>query len=170
MARKKTIKIQIVGGKANPGPPLGPTLSPLGLNANEVAEKINEATKKFEGMTVPVEIIVDLDTKEYEIKVGVPSTTALLLKAVGAEKPSGDPAHQKIGDLSFEKIVEIALLKKPDLLAKTLKAAVKTILGSARSIGITVDGKDPKQVTREVDSGLYDAILSKYEKEWEKEV
>jgi len=170
MAKKKTIKIQIVGGKANPGPPLGPTLSPLGLNVTEVAEKINEATKKFEGMTVPVEIIVDLDTKEYEINVGVPSTTALLLKAVGADRPSGDPAHQKIGDLPFEKIVEIALLKKPDLLAKTLKAAVKTILGSARSIGITVDGKDPKQVTREVDSGLYDAILSKYEKEWEKEV
>jgi len=170
MARKKTIKIQIVGGKANPGPPLGPALSPLGLNVAEVAEKINEATKKFEGMTVPVEIVVNLDTKEYEIKVGVPSTTALLLKAVGADRPSGDPAHQKIGDLPFEKIVEIALLKKPDLLAKTLKAAVKTILGSARSIGITVDGKDPKQVTREVDSGLYDAILSKYEKEWEKEV
>ncbi len=169
MARKKVVKIQVVGGKVTPGPPLGPAISPLGLDAAEVASKINEATKKFEGMNVPVEIIIDMDTKEYEIKVGVPTTTALLLKAVGADRPSGDPAHQKIGDLPFEKIVEIAILKKPDLLAKTLKAAVKTILGSARSIGITVDGKDPKQVTREVDEGLYDAILSKYEEQWSKE-
>ncbi len=96
-----------------------------------------------------------------------PSTTELLLKAVGAKAPSGDPMHQKIGDLPFEKIVEIAIEKKPDLLAKTLKAAVKTILGSARSIGITVDGKDPKEVTREVEEGIYDAVLAKYEQKWE---
>ncbi len=166
MPRKKTVKIQVEGGKANPGPPLGPTLSPLGLNVAEVVQKINEATKKFEGMTVPVEIEVDLDTKEYTIKVGIPTTTALLLKMAGAKEPSGDPAHQKIGDIPFEKIVEVALMKKPQLLAKTLKAAVKMILGSARSIGLTVDGKDPKQVTREVEEGYYDAILSKYEKEW----
>ncbi len=96
-----------------------------------------------------------------------PSTTELLLKAVGAKMPSGDPIHQKIGDLPFEKIVEIAIEKKPDLLAKSLKAAVKTILGSARSIGVTVDGKDPKQVTEEVERGLYDDVLSKYEEKWE---
>jgi len=98
-----------------------------------------------------------------------PSTTELLLKAVGASRPSGDPANQKIGDLSFEDIVKVALEKKPDLLAKTLKAAVKTILGSAKSIGITIDGKDPKQVSREVDEGLYDDVLSKYEDEWNKD-
>ncbi|BAA81185.1 50S ribosomal protein L11P [Aeropyrum pernix K1] len=96
-----------------------------------------------------------------------PSTTELLLKAVSAKAPSGDPIHQKIGDLPFEKIVEIAIEKKPDLLAKTLKAAVKTILGSARSIGVTVDGKDPKEVTRQVDEGVYDAVLAKYEEKWE---
>ena len=96
-----------------------------------------------------------------------PSTTELLLKAVGAKKPSGDPIHQKIGDLPFEEIVEIAIEKKPDLLAKSLKAAVKTILGSARSIGVTVDGKDAKVVSREVDDGVYDAILAKYEEKWE---
>lgn len=77
--------------------------------------------------------------------------------------------HQKIGDLPLEKIVEIALQKKPQLLAKTLKGAVKTILGSARSIGITVEGKDAKEVSREIDEGKYDALLAKYEEEWEKE-
>ena len=105
-----------------------------------------------------------------------PSTTKLLLQALGRnekalEKVSSEPFSQrlgKLGDLPFERIVEIAIEKKPDLLAKTLKAAVKTILGSARSLGITVDGKDPKQVTREVDEGLYDAVLAKYEEKWEK--
>ena len=164
---KKSVKILVEGGKATPGPPIGHSLSPLGVNVAEVVKAINEATKDFEGLTVPVEIIVDTATKKFEVKVGVPTTTALLLKAVGASRPSGDPAHQKIGDLPFEKIVEIALLKKEQLTAKTLKAAVKTILGSARSIGITVDGKDPKQVTREVDEGLYDAVLAKYESKWE---
>jgi len=95
-----------------------------------------------------------------------PTVTELLLKAVGASEPSGDPVNKKIGDLPFEKIVEIAIEKKPDLLAKSLKAAVKTILGSARSIGITVNGKDPKIVSKEVDQGVYDDILARYEDKW----
>lgn len=97
-----------------------------------------------------------------------PTTTELLLKAVKAQEPSGDPAHKKIGDLPFEKIVEIAVEKKPDLQAKSLKAAVKMILGSARSIGVTVDGKDPKAVTGEIDRGVYDEILARYEESWSK--
>jgi LSU ribosomal protein L11P len=95
-----------------------------------------------------------------------PTITELLLKAVGASEPSGDPAHKKIGDLPFEKVVEIALEKKQDLLARSLKAAVKTVLGSARSVGITVDGKDPKVVSMEVDRGAYDHVLARYEDKW----
>ena len=168
MAKKKTIRIMVEGGKATPGPPLGPTLSALKLNVMEVVNAINEATKEFEGLSVPVEIIVDTRTKKFEVKVGVPTTTALLLKEVGAKEPSGDPAHKKIGDLPLEKIIKIAIIKKEQLTAKTLKAAVKTILGSARSIGITVEGKDPKIVQKEIDEGLYDELLAKYEEEWEK--
>jgi len=169
MGRKKTLTFQVVGGKATPGPPIGPSLSPLGVNVKKVVSKINEATKAFEGMTVSVTVVVDIDTKKFEVEVGAPTTTALLLKAVGAEKPSGDPMHQKIGDLPFEKIIEVALVKKHQLLARTLKGAVKTILGSARSIGITVDGKDPKVVVKEVEEGKYDDILSKYESKYLKE-
>lgn len=165
---KKSVKILVEGGKATPGPPIGPTLSPLGVNVVEVVKAINEATKPFEGLTVPVEVIVDTETKKFEVKVGVPTTTALLLKEVGAKNPPGDPAHQKIGDLPIEKIIRIALMKKEQLTAKTLKAAVKTILGTARSIGITVDGKDPKEVSKLIDEGVYDSVLAKYEAEWEK--
>ncbi|HIP65371.1 MAG TPA: 50S ribosomal protein L11 [Pyrodictium sp.] len=167
MGRLRVINLKIKGGEASEKQ-LGPTISQLGLDVKKVIEEINKKTERYKGMEVKVKIIVDEETKEYEIEIKPPTTTELLLKAVGASKPSGDPMHQKIGDLPFEKIVEIAILKKPDLLAKSLKAAVKTILGSARSIGITVDGKDPKQVTREVEEGLYDAILAKYEEEWKK--
>ncbi len=168
MAKKKTIRVMVEGGKATPGPPLGPTLSALKVNVMEVVKAINEATKDFEGLSVPVEITVDTATKKFEVKVGVPTTTALLLKEVGAKEPSGDPAHKKIGDLPLEKIIKIAILKKEQLTARTLKAAVKTILGSARSIGITVEGKDPKIVQKEIDEGKYDELLAKYEEEWEK--
>jgi len=167
MGALKVVNLKIKGGEASEKQ-LGPTISQLGLDVKEIVEEINRKTKKFEGMEVKVKLIVDEETKEYEIEIKPPTTTELLLKAVGASKPSGDPMHQKIGDLPFEKIVEIAIMKKPDLLAKSLKAAVKTILGSARSIGITVDGRDPKQVVREVEEGLYDAVLAKYEEEWEK--
>ncbi|MCE4606406.1 MAG: 50S ribosomal protein L11 [Desulfurococcales archaeon] len=167
--REKVLSFLVEGGKARAGPPLGPALSSAGLNVGKVIQEINEKTKSYEGLTVPVKIIVDPSTKKYSVEVGIPTTTALLLLAVEAKEPSGDPMHQKIGDLPMEKIVEIALQKKPQLLAKTLKGAVKTILGSARSIGITVDGKDAKEVGSEVDEGKYDALLAKYEEEWGKE-
>lgn len=165
---KKTLKFIVEGGKATPGPPIGPTLSPYKLNVVEVVNKINELTKDYEGLPVPVEIEIDTDTRKYEVRVGIPTTTALLMKAAGAKEPSGDPAHKKIGDVKFEDIVKIAIMKKDQLTAKTLKAAVKTIMGTARAIGVTVEGKDPKEVVKLVEQGVYDEILSKYQEEWEK--
>lgn len=168
MPKEKILTFLIEGGKATPGPPIGPALGPLGVNVVNVVNEINEATKNYTGLTVPVKVIIDTETKKFRVEVGVPTTTALLLKAVGASRPSGDPAHQKIGDLSLEKIVEIALMKKKQLLARTLKGAVKTILGTARSIGITVEGRDPKIISREIDEGKYDEILAKYEDKYRK--
>ena len=162
----KTVKIVVEGGNVKPGPPLAPTLSQLGLNVGEVVKKINDLTSQFKGMSVPVTIEIDTATKHYEIKVGVPTTTSLLLKAVGAQEPSGDPQHKKIGNLKMEQIIDVAIKKKPQLTAKTLKAAVKSILGTAKSIGITVEGKDPKDVVKEVDAGKYDDLLAKYEQKW----
>lgn len=167
MGKEKIIRVMVEGGNVTPGPPLGPTLSQLKLNVAEVVKAINEATKDYAGLTVPVEITVDTTTKKYRVKVGIPTTTALLLKEAGISEPSGDPMHKKIGDISLEKIVKIAILKKDSLSARNLKAAVKTILGSARSIGLTIDGRDPRDVQREIDSGLYNELLSKYESEWE---
>lgn len=165
---KKTLRFIVEGGKATPGPPIGPALSPYKVNVVEVVNKVNEATKDYEGLPVPVEVVIDTDTREFEVKVGIPTTTALLMKAAGAKEPTGDPIHKKIGDLKFEEIVKVSILKKEQLTAKTLKAAVKTILGTARAIGITVDGRDPKDTARLVDQGYYDEVISKYEEEWER--
>lgn len=166
MAQKKSVRFVIEGGKATAGPPLGPALGPTGLNVMAVANKINELTKEFAGMRVPVEVIYDPETKEFEVKVGIPTTAALLLRELKAEKGSSSPAKQKIGNLSLERVVKIALIKRPDLLAKTLKAATKEVLGTCLSLGITVEGKNPKEVQKEIDAGVYDHIFAKYEVEW----
>ncbi len=163
---KKSIRLLIEGGKATQGPPIGPALSPLGLNLAEVVKAINDATKDFEGLTVPVELIVDTESKAYEIKVSAPTTTALILKEAGAKEPSGDPAHKKVGDITLEKAIKIAIVKRGELTAKTLKKALKCILGSAKSIGVTVEGRDPKEVIKDVEEGKYDELLNKYEHEW----
>ncbi|MHC1637356.1 MAG: 50S ribosomal protein L11 [Candidatus Nezhaarchaeales archaeon] len=167
MTQKKSVRFIVEGGRATAGPPIGPTLGPTGLNVMAVVNKINELTKEFAGMRVPVDVIYDPETKEFEVKVGIPTTAALLLREVKAEKGSPSPAKQRIGNLSIEQVIKIALIKRPDLLSKTLKAAVKEILGTCLSLGITVEDKNPKDVQKEIDKGLYDEILTKYEAEWQ---
>ncbi|WP_054845577.1 50S ribosomal protein L11 [Sulfuracidifex tepidarius] len=162
----KTIKIMVEGGNAKPAPPLAPALSQLKLNVGEVVKKINEATAQFKGMSVPVSVEVDTNTKKYTVSVGIPTTTALLLKEAGANEPSGDTAHKKIGNVSIESIAKVALMKKPSMTCKSVKSAVKSLLGSAHEIGITVDGRDPKEMVKEVDEGKFDEVLNKYEEKW----
>ena len=159
MVEKKVIEVLVDGGKATAGPPLGPALGPLGVNVLAVVNKINEVTKEYSGMRVPVKVIVDPETKEFEVSVGVPTTSALIVKEAGIEKGSGAPNREKVGNLSIEQVVKIAKIKRESLLAKTLKAAVKEILGSCVSMGVAVEGKDPREVQRETDEGVYDSIL-----------
>ncbi|MCS7108192.1 MAG: 50S ribosomal protein L11 [Sulfolobales archaeon] len=163
---EKLVRVKVQGGKASQAPPLGPTLNQLGINAVEVINKINELTKGFEGMEINVDIYVNSVTKDYRIEVKSPTTTSLLLKFAGVQQPSGDPAHKKVGDISFDKVVEVSILKKSDLTAKSLKSAVRSVISTAGSIGLTIDGKDFKQVLKEVDEGLYDEVLKKYEGKW----
>ncbi len=163
---ERLVRVKVQGGKATQAPPLGPTLNQLGLNVAEVVGKINELTKSLEGMEVNVDIYVNPLTKEYRVEVRSPTTSSLLLKFAGVQQPSGDPAHKKVGDISFDKVVEVSILKKHELTAKTLKSAVKSVVSTAGSIGLTIDGKDFKQVLKEVDEGLYDEILKKYESRW----
>lgn len=160
MGEKKTFKFLVEGGKATAGPPIGPSLGPLGLNVPMVVAKINELTKDYAGMRVPVEVIVDVETKEFEVKVGIPTTSALIIKELGIEKGSGATGHDWVGNLTMQQVVKIAKIKWPQLMAKTLRAAVKEILGTCVSMGVKVEGKHPKEVIREVDEGAWDHLLA----------
>ncbi len=166
MPRVRVVRAEIQAGKASVAPPLAPALQQLGLDPLKIMDEINRLTKKYEGYVVKVKIFVDQDTLKYDIKIDLPTTTDLLLKTANVSEPSGDPAKKKIGDVSLEKIIEVAIVKKRELNAKSLKAAVKSLLGSARSIGLTVDKKDPKEVSKEIDAGVYDEIFKKYEEKW----
>ncbi|AMM54262.1 50S ribosomal protein L11 [Pyrococcus kukulkanii] len=162
---KQVVEVLVEGGKATPGPPLGPAIGPLGLNVKQVVDKINEATKDFAGMQVPVKIIVDPVTKQFEIEVGVPPTSQLIKKELGLEKGSGEPRHNIVGNLTMEQVIKIAKMKKDQMLALTLKAAAKEVIGTALSMGVTVEGKDPRVVQKEIDEGVYDELFEKAEKE-----
>jgi len=159
VSEKKIVDVLVPGGRATAGPPLGPALGPLGLNVLQIVNRINELTKDYAGMKVPVQVSVDADTKEFEVSVGTPTSSALVVKELGVEKGSGTPNTEMIGNLSMVQIVKIAELKKDQLLAKTLKGAIKEMLGSCVSIGVTIEGKPAIEVQREIDAGLYDAVL-----------
>ncbi|RLF43394.1 MAG: 50S ribosomal protein L11 [Thermoplasmata archaeon] len=156
----ETIEVLVEGGKASAGPPLGPALGPLGVNVMQVVNAINEKTKHFDGMKVPVKVIVDPKTKSFEIEVGTPPVTALILKELGIEKGSGNPREQKVGNLSMDQVIKIAKMKYGDLLGKDLKRKVKEVIGSCVSIGVNVEGKSPKEVQKEIDEGKYDSKFS----------
>jgi large subunit ribosomal protein L11 len=163
MSEKKVVELLVSGGQATAGPPLGPALGPLGVNVLAIVNKINELTKDYSGMKVPVKVTVDPETKQFEVTVGTPTTSALIVSELKIEKGSGTPSTQKVGNLTMEQVVRIAKIKRPELLAKTLKTAAKEVLGSCVSMGVTVEGKDPREVQREIDEGKYDEVFSKSE-------
>jgi len=157
----KVVEALVNGGEATAGPPLGPALGPLGVNVLAIVNKINEVTKDYSGMKVPVKISVNTDNKEFEVTVGTPTASALLVSELGVTKGSGTPNTEKIGDLSLEQVVKIAKMKSADVLAKDLKAAVKEVLGTGVSMGVTVEGKDPRAIQKEINEGKHDALLTK---------
>ena len=161
MGEKKTIDALVSGGQATAGPPLGPALGPLGVNVLAIVNKINELTKDYAGMKVPVKIIVDPETKEFEVTVGTPTTSALIVSALKIEKGSGSPKEEKVGNLTMAQVVSLAKKKQPELLAKSLKLAAKEVLGSCVSMGVTVEDKDPREAQREIDEGKYDSLFEK---------
>ena len=125
-----------------------------------IVQKINEMTASYSGMKVPVKVTVDVDTKEFEVEVGTPTTSALIIRELGIEKGSGLAGRESVGSLSLERVVKIAQIKMPQLQAKTLKAAVKEVLGTCLSMGVLVEDKDPREVIKEINQGFYDDFLS----------
>ena len=156
MGDEKIIPLLVAGGQANAGPPLGPSLAPLGLNVMAIVNDINEKTKEYSGMRVPVKIIVQVSKKTFEVEVGIPTSSALLAKALGVEKGSGVPNSEKVGNLNMDQLVKIANTKIDQSYATTIKSAVKELLGTCVSMGITVENKEPKDLFAEINDGKWD--------------
>lgn len=156
---EETIEALVEGGQASAGPPLGPALGPMGINVGEVVSEINKETSDYEGMTVPVKVIVEEETGEFEIEVGSPPTTALIKNTLGIEKGSDDLEDAPVANLSIEQALEVAQKKRGSILAKNKKKAVKEVIGTCVSMGVQVEDKDPREVQREIEEGKYDDTL-----------
>lgn len=142
-AEKKTtafIKLQVPAGSANPSPPVGPALGQHGLNIMEFCKAFNDRTKDVEkGLKLPVVITAFAD-RSFTFVIKTPPASTLLLKAAGLSKGSGEPNKNKVGKVTRDQIEAIAKQKEPDLTAASLDAAMRTIAGTARSMGIEVEG------------------------------
>ncbi len=139
MAKKivKQVKLQIPAGKANPAPPVGPVLGQAGVNIGDFVQKFNAATAEMVGDVIPV-IISVYEDRSYDFVLKTPPVANLIMRAIGVEKGSGKPNTSKIGKITKDKIKEIAERKMPDLNAASLETAIKTVMGTARSMGVDV--------------------------------
>jgi large subunit ribosomal protein L11 len=149
----------VAGGAATAGPPLGPSLGPLGVNVKAVIEEINKQTVAFKGMQVPIKITVD-DKKQFTIKVGTPPTSALIKKELGVETGSGTPNTKTIGNLTVKQAVKIAHMKKSGTLSKTMKGAVKEVVGTCVTLGVTFEGLSPGEAIAAINNGKFDSDLN----------
>jgi large subunit ribosomal protein L11 len=146
------IEVLVPGGKASPGPPIGPALGPLGINIKAVVDDINAKTASYNGMQVPVKVIVD-DKKNVTLQIGIPPASALVLIEAGIEK--GSSGEDTAGNISVAQAIKIAKLKRQKSLSYELKNTVKEILGTCVSMGVTVDEKPARDVQKAIDAGEY---------------
>ena len=153
---KDTIDVLVEGGKATAAPPLGPALGPMGVNIGQVVMEINKKTASFAGMQVPVKVIIDKDTKTFEVTVGTPPASGLIKKEANLEKASGKAKHEMVADVLIEQIIKVAKMKEDATLGKSLKEKVKEIVGTCQSMGILVEGKPAKETLRDIEAGMYD--------------
>jgi large subunit ribosomal protein L11 len=161
MTEKKSISALVTGGEASAGPPLGPALGPMGINVLQVVNSINDKTKDFSGMKVPVKVEVDPDTKKFTVEVGVPPTAALINKEAGVAKGSGASGTVVAGNIGIESAIKIAKMKIESSYAKDIKGALKEVIGTCLSLGMQVEDKPAKDVYNDIKAGKYDEALQK---------
>src|SRR3989344_3410139 len=193
MAKQEKVELMVTGGKASAGPPLGPALAGKGINIGQVVSDINKKTGDMAGMTVPVTVLVDIENKSYDIKVGVPPSSALLKKEAEVESGSGKAGSMTISALTIEHLIKVAKIKQensfgcipstsnPKLTqvpANTLKDIIKELAGTCVSLGFEVEGMHPKEFTKQVNEGKFDKQINaetivltiEKQKEWKSRV
>jgi large subunit ribosomal protein L11 len=159
MGDKKSVSALVSGGEASAGPPLGPALGPMGVNVLQVVNMINDKTKDFPGMKVPVKVEVDSESKKFTVEVGIPPTAALVSKEAGITKGSGAAGTNFAGNITMASAVKIAKMKIDSSYAKDLKSAVKEVIGSCVSSGVKVEEKPAKEVFYDISAGKYDELF-----------
>ena len=159
MGDKKSVSALVSGGEASAGPPLGPALGPMGVNVLQVVNMINDKTKDFPGMKVPVKVEVDSESKKFTVEVGIPPTAALVSKEAGITKGSGAAGTNFAGNITMASAVKIAKMKIDSSYAKDLKNAVKEVIGSCLSSGVKVEEKPAKEVFSDISEGKYDELF-----------
>jgi|SRR5579875_655711 len=156
----KTVSALVVGGEANAGPPLGPALGPLGVNVMAIVKQINDSTKDYAGMRVPVKINVDTESKQFNVEVGIPTASALIVKEAGITKGSSTPKTAVAGNLTIDKLVKISSLKMQQSYGSNVKSVAKEVAGSCISMGVTIEGKAAKDFIQEINQGKWDDAFS----------
>ena len=156
---EKTFNFIVNGGEATGGPPIGPALGPLGVNIMAIVNKINEETAEYPGVPVPVDVTIDTDSREFTVKVGMLSTFALITQALNIAKGSPTPNTEYVGDLTFDQVVDIARRKRDGLFSASLKSAVREIVGSCQSMGVTVEDQPGKVIQDQIAMGDFDSQL-----------
>ncbi len=147
-----TISGLIEGGKATSGPPFGPALGPLGVNVANIIADINKQTAAYDGIKVPVKIIVEQTTKSYRVEIGSPPTSALILKELGIQK-GAKTKDEVVGNITVEQLKKVAKAKEKILYGKSLKEKVKQVAGTCKSMNITVEGMPAKDAIAKIESG-----------------
>jgi large subunit ribosomal protein L11 len=159
MSDKKSVSALVSGGEASAGPPLGPALGPMGVNVLQVVNTINDKTKDFPGMKVPIKVEVDSETKKFTVEVGIPPTAALIAKEANITKGSGNAGVDYVGNITIASAVKIAKMKIESSYAKDIKGVVKEIIGACVSSGIKVEDKPAKELYSDISTGKYDELF-----------
>lgn len=149
------LKLLVDGGSMTPGPAVAQQLGPMGINLGKVISDVNDATKEFKGMQVPVELDVNATTKDFTIKVMSPAVSALIKKELGIEKASGERKKLVVGNASIEQVISVTQQKYSNMLANEFIGALKSVIGSCMSLGVLVESKEPKEVLDEIAEGKY---------------
>ena len=149
------LKVLVDGGKASAGAPLGPALGPMGVNIGEVVARINEKTKAFAGMKVPVKILIDAKTKSFDVEVGSPPTSALVKKELNIEKGAANPKTEVVGNATLDQIKKLAEMKMGNMNSYSLRSAAREIVGVCDSMGVQVEGVRAKEIQKRFDAGEF---------------
>ena len=154
------IKLLVEGGNMTPGPAVAQQLGPMGVNMGQVISDVNTATSEFKGVTVPVHLTVNTETKEVSIKVLSPPTSELIKKELKIKKASGSRLKQRVGNFAIEQVISIAKAKHSHMLSNDFISTLKSVIGTCQALGVLIESKEVKEVLEEINEGKYSEEIS----------